>query len=273
MADVADLRYAVDSALIADNITSMRRILHRVDAAGKEANLKLNAKKTKVLHVTSKFDRNTQDICVNKTPLENVDDFKYLGSIKSQDGSSTKDINARIGMAKNRMVQLNNIWKDHGIPISLKVKLLKCLVWPVLLYGCEAWSQRKTDNKKIESCEMWFYRRLLRVKWTDKRTNISILEELGTSRKLLNIITERKLKYIGHASRNQNTNLMTISFQGKLEANRNKGRPPTTLLSNITDACKLKIHDIARASKDRQYWRDFVRSCTASNSANGDGDR
>ena len=84
---------------------------------------------------------------VDKAPLENIDDFKYLGSIKSHDGTSSKDIKTRIGMAKNRMVQLNNIWKDHRIPKSLKLKLLKCVVWPVLLYGSEAWSQKMTDKK------------------------------------------------------------------------------------------------------------------------------
>ena len=141
----------------------MRRIICRVDTAGRKVNLTLNAKKTKVLHVASMNIRNQHTILVDKTPLENVNDFKYLGSIKSHDGTSSKDIKTRIGMAKNRMVQLNNIWKDHSIPKSLKLKLLKCLVWPVLLYGCEAWSQKKTDNTMLEAYEMWFYRRLLRI--------------------------------------------------------------------------------------------------------------
>ena len=92
------------------------------------------------------------------------------------------------------MVQLNNIWKDHSIPKSLKLKLLKCLVWPVSLYGCEAWSQKKTDNTMLEACEMWFYRRLLRIKWTDKVTNKNVLEQIGTNRKILHLINERKLK-------------------------------------------------------------------------------
>ena len=125
----------------------------------------------------------------------------------------------------------------------------------------------------LEACEMWFYRRLLRIKWTDKVTNKSVLEQIGTNRKILHLINERKLKYIGHASRNKNTNLMTIAYQGKLDAKRKKGRPPTSLLSNITNASKLKIHEIARASKDRSSWRSFVMTSTASNSDVGDDDR
>ena len=147
--NISNLRYADDTALIADNVTSMRRVLHRVDTTGRKANLKLlNAKKTKVLHVGG-TNRETDDIQIDKATLENVADFKYLGSVKTNDGTCTKDIKIRIGMAKNKMLQLKNIWKDHSIPPLLKQKLLKCLIWPVMLYGCEAWTQEKEDNKRI----------------------------------------------------------------------------------------------------------------------------
>ena len=117
--NITDLRYADDTALIADNPTSMRRSISTIDTTGKKVNHTRNAKKTRVLHVANKNIRNQHTIFVDTTPLENVEDFKYLGSIKSHDGTSSKDIKTRIGMAKNRMVQLNNNWKDHGIPKSL----------------------------------------------------------------------------------------------------------------------------------------------------------
>ena len=100
-------------------IISMKRILHRVDAAGRTAGLKLNAKKTKVLHVTSPNQQGHTDIKVDKIPLEKVNEFKYLGSIKTNNGTCSKDIKVRITMAKNKMLQLNNIWKDHSLPIHL----------------------------------------------------------------------------------------------------------------------------------------------------------
>ena len=99
--NITNLRYADDTALLADNLTSMKRILHRVDTAGKEAGLKLNAKKTKVMHI-----KGTNSTCqppsikINEVSLENVDDFKYLGSIKMASGTCRKDITTRIGMAK-----------------------------------------------------------------------------------------------------------------------------------------------------------------------------
>ena len=130
---------------------------------------------------------------IDNVVLENVDHFKYLGSIKVSDGTCSKDITTRISMAKQRMIQLVNVWKDRSIPTTLKIKILECLVWPVMLYGCEAWTIKKADEKKIEAAELWFYRRLLRISWTDRRTNESILKELGRSKMLITTINQWKL--------------------------------------------------------------------------------
>ena len=148
--NITNLRYADDTALLADNITSLRNIVHRVDAAGNNAGLKLNATKTKVMHITGPGSQGPQQIRINGTDLENVTDFKCLGSIKASDGTCTKDIKCRIGMAKQKMVQLNNIWKDKGVPRELKIRILKCLIWPVLYVG-EAWALRKDDENNTSS--------------------------------------------------------------------------------------------------------------------------
>ena len=86
------------------------------------------------------------------------------------------------------------------------------------MYGSEAWVLRKDDENRIQAAEMWFYRRLLRVKWTDKITNESVLKELGAQRLMLSEISKRRLKYLGHANRNTKTDLMTTVLQGKVEA-------------------------------------------------------
>ena len=143
----------------------------------------------------------TSDATVNSTKLENVGHFKYLGSYKTEDGKCSKYINARISQAKQNMVHLNNIWKDHSLPLQLKLKILKCLICPVMMYGCAAWTLIKADEKKIETAEMWFYRRLLRVKWTEKRTNQSVLKEIGSPKQMFETINVRKLKYVGHICR------------------------------------------------------------------------
>lgn len=100
-------------------------------------------------------------------------------------------------LQNKRMILLNNMWKDKSIATALKIKILKCLI-------CEAWTSRKADHDRIEASEMWFHRRLLTVKWTDRRIDETILNEQAPTRNLLAAINKRTSKYIGHASRNTN---------------------------------------------------------------------
>ena len=107
--NLTNLCYADDTALISDNVTSMKRILNRVDIAGRNASLKLSAKKTKVMHVN---DTNNTAKDINNSNLEYVQSFKYLGSVQENNGSCSKDVRTRIGMAKQKSIQLNNILRD-----------------------------------------------------------------------------------------------------------------------------------------------------------------
>ena len=110
---------------------------------------------------------------------EVVEHFKYIGSLKSADGNCSKDTRSRIGMAKQRMLDLVSIWR--GINEDLKMKLIRSLVWTVLTYGAEGWTLTKADEKRIESAELWIYRRILRVSWTEHRTDESIITDLNTT--------------------------------------------------------------------------------------------
>ena len=170
------------------------------------------------------------------------------------------------------MVQLNNIWKDRGIPLFLKLKILKllCLIWPVVLYGCEAWTLRKEESDKLKAAEMWFYRRLLRVSWTDKRTNESVLEELSVQRQLLQEIDRRRLRYIGHANRSTSTNLMSTVMMGKVQGKRKRGRPPTSYIGNVIDASGLTMQELVHLSTEREEWRNLVTSRGAPNVDNSE---
>lgn len=266
----SNMRYADDTALAETTFSNAKELLSKVDRAGKEANLKLNAKKTKIMHIGQQQNEN---LYIEEEPLEYVKEFKYLGSIKSSNGSCSSDIRARIGMAKQRMIQLKNIWRDWAISKRLKLQLLKALVWPAMCYGCEAWTLKKEDENKINAAEMWFYRRLLRVSWTAKRTNKSILEELNTDRVLLSTIRERKMKYLGHAIRHANCQLMKNIVQGKTEARRKRGRPPRSYMDNIRDWTGLSTPKIYHACEDRIRWRKKVKSAAAAANIIDDADR
>ncbi|GFS08673.1 endonuclease-reverse transcriptase [Elysia marginata] len=135
-----------------------------------------------------------------------------------------------------------------------------------MLYGCETWTMRKADESKIKAAEMWFFRRLLRVSWKDRRTNGNVLAEMGTGRTLLSLVKERRLKYIRHAERNKKTDLMKTIFEGKTEAKRGRGRPSLSYVDQVSKATGLKLQSIWRKSQDRVIWRGIVKSsCAAAN--------
>ena len=160
--NISNARYADDTALIAQSPMEMQQLLDKVNAAGAQRLLKLNVKKTKLMTIGDMPD--DINIRVNNDPVEKVKQFKYLGSLKSTDGDCSKDVNARIAMAKRRMCELTTLWKDRSIPVALKMRLVKTLVWTVLSYGAEAWTLKVRDERKITSMEMWLWRKMLRIK-------------------------------------------------------------------------------------------------------------
>ena len=209
---------------------------------------------------------------VNNTELEKVQHFKYLGSIKSSDGTCLKDVMTRIAMAKAKMTQLKNTWKDRSIAINLKLKMLKCLILPVLMYGCEAWTLSKKEEEKLRAAEMYLYRQLLNIRWQDKRTNESVLSELGIERSLMNEINKRRLRYIGHAIRSKKTDLMSTALMGKVEGCRKRGRPAMSLMDNITTISGLSLAEVVHRSRDREGWRAVVTSIGGATIEHGDAD-
>ena len=132
---------------------------------------------------------------------------------------------------------------------------------------------KKEEDRKINAAELWFYRRLLRIQWTEKRTNESVLEELSVKPELLSTINKRKLRYLGHANRNSKTNLMTTVLQGKIEAKRNRGRLPISYMTNITETSGLSLSEVVHMSRNRQQWRETVNRLGAATIDLGDADR
>ncbi|GFO42502.1 endonuclease-reverse transcriptase [Plakobranchus ocellatus] len=250
---ISNLRYADDTALFAKNHEEASKFIEELNQAGVSKSLKLNAKKTKYLYI----GKNHQPISFEEENIEKVNTFKYLGSLKTDSGDNTNDINARIGMAKKRMQDLVNIWKDKTITLQLKIKIMKTLVWTVMTYGAEGWTIKKKQEKKINSTEMWFYRRLLRISWRERRTDQSILEELNEERKLLNYIKKRKLIFFGHTCRSKCT-LMKNILQGRVEGKRQRGRPRINYFDNIKSWTQMTTRGIYDVILERDVWRQMV---------------
>ena len=162
-------------------------------------------------------------------------------------------------MVKKKMTDLVTIWKDQDLSTRLKIKIMKTLVWSTVMYGSEGWTMKKRDKQRIQAAEMWFYRRLLRISWTEKRTNKSILAQLGIKRELFGLIAKRKASFFGHACRHPNSYLMKDIIQGKMASKRERGRPRAKYLDNIIEWTGLAPHTIYRRAENRAEWRTDIQ--------------
>ena len=141
-------------------------IMERVRKTSEKAGLYLNVLKTKVMTTGD-----IGEVAVDGKTVEVVTKFVFLGALITKDGLCDKEIRRRIAMGKAAMGGLTTVWKDRGITLQTKVKLVKALVFPIVLYGAETWTMRKTERKKIDAFELWCWRRVMRVSWMERKTN------------------------------------------------------------------------------------------------------
>ena len=154
--------------------------------------------------------------------------------------------------------ELINVWKDRSIPLTLKVKLVRVLIWPVLKYGCEGWTIRKLEESKINASEMWIYRRVLRLSRAERRTNESVLQHLGVRKELLERIAEKKTCLFGHQMRHPNLDAFHYILHHQ-PTKRKRGRPQTNLKSNVKSWLNVVLTTAGRQTTDRDGFRTWCR--------------
>ena len=130
--------------------------------------------------------------------METVSDFIFWGSKITADGDCSHEIKRRLLLERKVMTNLHSIFKSRDITLSTKVRLVKAMVFPVVMYGCESWTVKKAERHRIDAFELWCWRRLLRVPWTAKRSNQSILKEISPGCPLEGMMLKLKLQYFGH---------------------------------------------------------------------------
>ena len=130
--------------------------------------------------------------------METVTDFIFLGSKVSADGDCSHKIKRCLLLGRKVITNLNSILKSRNITLPTKVHLIKAFVSPVVIYGCESWTIKKAEHRRIDAFELWLWRRLLRVPWTARRSSSSILKEISPERSLEGLMLKLKLQYIGH---------------------------------------------------------------------------
>jgi hypothetical protein len=198
---LTNLQYADDIVLLTNSEEELQLLIERLNRVGKKYGKQINTGKTKVMTTTA-----TQcKIKINQEELEQVDKYTYLGSTIDEDSDCGTEIRARLAKGYAIATDLKRIWKSHDLTTATKIKLWKTLVWPVAIYGCESWTLRKEEERRIEAFEMKCLRLIMKISWTEKRTNEWVLEAAGVERNLLKTVKERKMIYFGHIMRREGT--------------------------------------------------------------------
>ena len=249
-----NLRFADDVVLIATSPERLQALIDEVDRVSKQFQLEISTSKTKIMATTN--EPHQLLIRCRGEPLAQVEKFKYLGAIIEQKADCTEEIRARLGTARSAFRSLTTVWKDRALNKAIKLKILKTIVWPVALYGCESWTLRAADINRLQAFEMSCYRRTLKISWTEHRTNESVLKEMGTERKILETVKRRKLQYFGHVIRAQN--LCTHILQGFVEGKRSKGRQRRRWIDDIKGWTSRSAAECTTLAKDREDWRRLV---------------
>ena len=172
--------------------------------------------------------------------MDTVADFIFLGSKITADGDCSHEIKRRLLLGRKVITNLDSIFKSRDITLPTKVRLVKAVVFPLVMYGYESWTIKKAGCQRIDAFELWCWRRLLRALWTARRSNQSILKEISPGCSLEGLMLKLKLQYFGHLMRRADS-FEKILMLGKIESRRRRGRQRMRWLDDITDLVDMSL--------------------------------
>ena len=190
--NINNFRYANDSTLMAES-EELKSLLMKVKEESEKVGLKLSIQKTEIM-----ASGPISSWQIEGETMETVRDFIFLCSKITTDGGCSHEIKGHLLLGRKAMTNLDSIFKSRDITLPTKVRLVKAVVFPVVMYGCESWTIKKAERRRTDAFELWCWRRLLRVPWTARRSNQSILKEISPGISLEGLMLKVKLQYFGH---------------------------------------------------------------------------